>query len=57
MYVCMHAYRSRNVDDTIFRLASPVISASVRDCAVHKLSNPVEVIFTHLPYDKVLNVD
>ena len=39
----------------IMRLASPVISASVQcdNCTTSNLLSPVEVTFTHLPYDVV----
>ena len=39
----------------IMRLASPVISASVQcdNCTTSNFSSPVEVTFTHLPYDVV----
>jgi hypothetical protein len=45
-----------NTDDLVFRLASPVISASFQcdTCTTSNLSTPVQVTFKHTPYDQVL---
>ena len=41
----------------MLRLASPVISASCENCTTSNLSTPIEITFTHLPYDKVSQCD
>ena len=55
----MHAYTiypvSRDSEDLVFRLASPVISASFQcdTCTTSNLSTPVQVTFKHAAYDQV----
>ena len=53
--LCFIFDRSVSDENTIFRLASPVISASLQcdSCTKNNLSDPVEVTFTHQPYDTV----
>jgi hypothetical protein len=54
---CMHPYLSKysNTEGLVFRLASPVISASFQcdTCTTSNLSTPVQVTFKHTEYDQV----
>jgi hypothetical protein len=51
-YVRYSSYSDR---DRVFRLASPVISASFQcdTCTTSNLSTPVQVTFKHTEYDQV----
>ena len=53
-YYYTHIFHSDS-DDRVFRLASPVISASFQcdTCNTSNLSTPVQVTFKHTPYDQV----
>ena len=48
-------FKCSDSDDRVFRLASPVISASFQcdTCTTSNLSTPVQVTFNHTQYDQV----